>query len=676
MTSIVLTQNRPGSRILVSTPYDPVVVELMKKIPGAKYERDQRAWSYPRSWATCLRTRELATATGRKLTIKDEKLLRWAQHEKERQSNFVDLSDIHSVQPLDNVAPELYAAMQSRPFQTTGAKFMTQQGSALLADDPGLGKTLQTIAAFMEAEIEGPILVVTNKSSQQITWPNELARWAPEDRVFVFDAEVKPANREATIKHFFDIHEQGLVDHPRTWVIANPYWLRMKAETDQYGKYIYSTTGVKMLQAEVPEMFKHEWAGIVADESHETLATNTGNAKKWSQQRQGLGALKVKEGGLKISISGTPMRGKPENMFGQLNWLRPEEYKFFWGWAKEHFNIIEDTVRVKGGATQDTMAIGELRDESAFYRALSTVLIRRSKGQVAADLPPKLYGGTPLVDGSDVIGVWLPVGGVQKNAYDKMLQESILLDGDLELSAVGILAETTRLKQLATASGKLVEELQVMYEIGTDDEYVRDENGRRIPLRNEFGEKIYETVTRLRPTAPSNKLNWLINFLDERDLLGAGAKGSSKIIVASQFRQVIDLFRKILLEEHGTESFAITGETDAKHRKSQQDAFQNDPNSLKIFFLQSVAGGTSLTLDQADDVIILDEMWNPDIQEQIEDRAHRLSRVDHNVTVWYVRSLGTIEEHIGATVADRNNTCKGIMDGQRGIDFRKKILGR
>ncbi len=669
---IVLTQNRTGSRILVTTPYDPDLVALMKQMPGAKYEADKKAWSYPRNWATCLRTRKLSAASGRPLKIRDVRLMEWARKEKERQSSIVDLSDIHSVVPLQNVDEELFSAMSSRPFQTIGAKFITQQKSVLLADDPGLGKTLQTIAAFMEAGINGPILVVTNKSSQQITWPNELRRWAPEDGVFVFDADVKARDRGPMIESLFREHEG---QEGRTWVIANPYWIRMRAETNEYGKYIYSTTGVKMLSAEVPEFFKHEWAGIVADESHETLATNTGNAKKWSQQRQGLGALKVMDGGLKISISGTPMRGKPENMFGQLSWLRPDEYTSFWNWAKEHFNIIEDTVRVKGGAVQETMGVGELRDEEAFYKALSTILIRRSKGQVAADLPPKQYGGAPLHEHSDVVGVWLPMEGAQQKAYDRMLKESTLLDGNLELSAVGILAETTRLKQLATASGRLEEIQQVMYETDESGDDARDERGRKKPLRGENGEKMHELVTVLRSTTPSNKFDWLVNFLDERDLLG-GRPGTGKVIIASQFRQVIDLFRIELLLKYNTDSFVITGATSAAQRAESQKRFQEDPDSLRLFFLQSVAGGTSLTLDQADDVIILDEMWNPDVQEQIEDRAHRLSRTDHNVTVWYVRSLGSIEEHIGSTVAERNNTCKGIMDGQRGIDFRKKLLGK
>ena len=146
------------------------------------------------------------------------------------------------------------------------------------------------------------------------------------------------------------------------------------------------------------------------------------------------------------------------------------------------------------------------------------------------------------------------------------------------------------------------------------------------------------------------------------------------MIIASQFRQVIDMFREDLASK-GTPSFAITGAVSAEERVRQQDEFQNNPNSPKLFFLQSKAGGTSLTLDMADDVVILDEMWDPDVQTQIEDRAHRLSR-NHNVNIWYTRSLGTVEELIGTTVEERNRVCRAVMDGSRGVEIKKKLLGK
>ena len=82
----------------------------------------------------------------------------------------------------------------------------------------------------------------------------------------------------------------------------------------------------------------------------------------------------------------------------------------------------------------------------------------------------------------------------------------------------------------------------------------------------------------------------------------------------------------------------------------------------------------SLTLDRADDIVILDETFIPDDQEQVEDRVHRVSR-DHNVTVHYVRSLGTIEERIAKLTFSRDSLQKQLLDGERGIEFARKIIG-
>lgn len=78
--------------------------------------------------------------------------------------------------------------------------------------------------------------------------------------------------------------------------------------------------------------------------------------------------------------------------------------------------------------------------------------------------------------------------------------------------------------------------------------------------------------------------------------------------------------------------------------------------------LNTKSGGVALTLDRADELVILDETFIPDDQEQVEDRIHRVSRI-HNVIVHYVRSKGTIEETIAKKVQKREELQKQILDG-------------
>ena len=83
----------------------------------------------------------------------------------------------------------------------------------------------------------------------------------------------------------------------------------------------------------------------------------------------------------------------------------------------------------------------------------------------------------------------------------------------------------------------------------------------------------------------------------------------------------------------------------------------------------------SLTLDAAtDDLIMLDETWVPDDTIQLEDRIHRLSRM-HQVTIWKLKSLGTIEESIARGLSDTSRDIRQVLDGERGVDTAIKLLG-
>lgn len=655
---------RKGDRIEAKLPYaDGEGPRLVKMIDGRRWNREEKIWSFPLIWESAVALRRLAKELGVDLEMSPQ-IREWGREEKVRQAAKkaqaeaakLDHARLVDLPVTREEYPEIWEALSSRPFQTQGVKFLGEREGALLADDPGLGKTLQTLATFVEVKAEGPILIIANKSAAEITWPNEIKKWLPGDKVMRYGAHVPKKDRAK----FWD--EVWSTQGERCWVIMNPHWVRAKAQVDEYGKFRY-VGGQKLVSATTPEMFDSRWAGIVADESHETLACSTGNAKKWSQQRQGLGLLEVS--GPKISISGTPMRGKPENLFGQLQWVSPQRYTSYWNWAKKHFSVTDEGY---GGA----MVVGALNDEQAFYDEASDLMIRRDKSTVASDLPPKQYAGTTL-DGGDVHGVWLPMHKEQKKMYDEFVANSSLVDEDgNQLDAIGALAVYTRMKQLATTSGRVGTRPIKVPKLDADGNHERDMDGRKLFELDENGNFLMMDEQYLIPEFPSNKFEWLCDWLEERDLLGKGSKGTGKVIIASQFRQVIDMFREDLASK-GTPSFAITGAVSAEERVRQQDEFQNNPDSPKLFFLQSKAGGTSLTLDMADDVIILDEMWDPDVQTQIEDRAHRLSR-HHNVSIWYTRSLDTVEEYIGTTVEERNRTCRAVMDGSRGVDIKKKLV--
>ncbi len=91
-----------------------------------------------------------------------------------------------------------------------------------------------------------------------------------------------------------------------------------------------------------------------------------------------------------------------------------------------------------------------------------------------------------------------------------------------------------------------------------------------------------------------------------------------------------------------------------------------------LILLNTISGGTSLTLDAADDVVIIDQTWSPDDQTQVEDRAHRISRV-HNVTIWNLASLDTIDEDI-AILNNERSIETSVIDTQRDVVYVKRLV--
>ena len=114
------------------------------------------------------------------------------------------------------------------------------------------------------------------------------------------------------------------------------------------------------------------------------------------------------------------------------------------------------------------------------------------------------------------------------------------------------------------------------------------------------------------------------------------------------------------LDERGIEYQYLDGSTPAKERQRRVDAFQNGEGEL--FLISLKAGGTGLNLTAADYVIHLDPWWNPAVEDQATDRAHRIGQ-ERPVTVYRLVAQGTIEEQILEMHADKRELVAGVLDG-------------
>lgn len=629
-----------GKRVWIDFPFRDDVTELLKeRVAGLRYDRAAKFYHAPLDIETIKDINSVAKFFNEKMIVEVE-LVRWINAEKARYANLIKPDDFSAdtSQWLPRIRmerPDLFKAMATQPHQIPGTAFMVGQSSVLLADDPGAGKTIQTLATIAERDVRGPILVVAPRTAANVTWPDEIAQWLGNDEVvFRINGTMKPAERKITLSMIKKHLENR--PHDRIWVLCGPNYLRIRADLDDMGNYAKDTKGNKIIRTVnegLADLFRIVWSAVIVDESHQTLAGASGNKKKQSAQRLGLGALNIKDSGLQIAISGTPFRGKTENLWGTLNWLYPEKYTSFWNWARRHYGVVSTGSRFGSG-----IGIGEtIIDEKRFYKELEPIMVRRTKAEIAPWLPPKTYGGTHLVPGDNKspVAVWLPMSAKQQAQYDEIVNSAMLTIDEMgeTIDVNGVLAEMVRMKQVANSC-----------------------------LAGKPGEK-------LKPYGDSNKMDWIEDFI--RDRIDAG----TKTIVASQFTSFIDSLSLRLsspLKKDGIKHYVLTGKTTDPEREYIKKNFQKEDGEM-VILLNTKAGGVSLTLDAADDVIICDQTWVPDDQQQVEDRAHRISR-NHNVTIWYLASLGTIDEDVAVTNTERENNARSVLDGQRGINYTRQLI--
>ncbi len=177
--------------------------------------------------------------------------------------------------------------------------------------------------------------------------------------------------------------------------------------------------------------------------------------------------------------------------------------------------------------------------------------------------------------------------------------------------------------------------------------------------------QVLAALTRLRQLACHPKLvdaSWtrgsakLALFLETVEEL---REGRHRALVFSQFTQHLALVREAL-DERGLSYQYLDGQTPVKERVRRVDAFQRGEGEL--FLISLKAGGTGLNLTAADYVLHLDPWWNPAVEDQATDRAHRIGQT-RPVTVYRLVAKDTIEEQILRLHADKRNLVAGVLEG-------------
>lgn len=603
-------------KIAIEVPYSDENLARAKSISGARWHKVSKTWRYPRSVETCLDAR---AAFGEELVV-DPALAAWYVAEKsqrEAQTALASQGDAELVR-LPEVAPTLADAL--RPDQRAGAAWVAQgyRGAGLLADAPGTGKTIQVIAGLTEryagAE-KAEVLVTCPKVSVKNVWSREFAKWAP-DMWSVHAARGTRQQREKALAAY----AADPASHKVLIIVAE--MTRIKEEMDP-------TREEKVFAGyEYPELFDRQWHSIVVDESQKWMGSLT--VARGTLAGKGFKRLQQPAGGHRLAVSATPFGkgGRVQGMFGTLHWLWGDEFTSFWRWADRYFEIEQEEIYVRGGRgrTQTTRRLAGLKggqSEEQFLASFGPRIMRRSKAEVLPWLPAKRY-----------VEVLCEMTTKQERQYRQLSRDAeVRTDGGMVV-ANGTLAELTRAKQVA--------------------------NG-----------EITVTEGGVAFTGDSGKLERLWQNLDARGILDGSGDPEGKLIIASQYNQFLDVVAAKLKAED-VPFHMLTGATSDARRDAAMDAFQAS-GGARVFLLNAKAGGVSITLDAADEVHCLDELWNPEDQEQLEDRAHRASRT-HQVTIFYYRSEDTIDQRIAEDVEVKRRAQHNVLDGRRGLEYVRSMI--
>jgi superfamily II DNA or RNA helicase len=420
-----------------------------------------------------------------------------------------------------------------RPYQRAGLgwiHFLRDLNlGGCLADDMGLGKTVQALAMLETLRAQGnagPSLVVAPRSL--------LFNWAAEARKFAPQLRVLEHHGVDRGKHF-----------------------------DSFGQYDLVLTTYATMRLDIAELAKTEFEYVILDEA-QAIKNSGSQVAKASRQLNGRHRL---------ALSGTPIENHLGDLWSLFEFLNPGLLGSSRSFAR--------TFAGKGAPPERREALA---------RALRPLILRRTKEQVAPELPERIEQT-----------LYCELEGKQRRDYDDLREHyRQLLLGRIKTAGVAksrmqILEALLRLRQAACHPALIAPTLETS----------------------------------------SAKLDLLLDELTE--VLDSGHRA----LVFSQFTTFLSIVRRSL-DERKINYLYLDGKT--QDRQAIVEQFQR-ADGPQLFLISLKAGGLGLNLTNADYIFLLDPWWNPAVEAQAIDRAHRIGR-QRPVIAYRLIARDTVEEKI------------------------------
>ena len=572
--------------------------ELCKSIPGSSWSASDQIWRVPLSWSTCLALR----STFRNDLVIAEDLGDWA-------ANLLNtrISPANSLRELEQF--ESSTNLDLFPHQQAGVEFLKTARRALLADEPGLGKTAQAIRAIKELKDSGedvfPALIVCPNTLKK-NWAREFDRWWPGVSTQVIKGTSTQRKKQfETPADVYIINWESLRTHSR----LAPYGSVALARCKECGGH---DERVSLTRCEVHqrELNKIDFKAVVADEIHRSkdpkskqtraLWSATGNAE------------------FRFALTGTPVANNVVDMWSILHWLSPEDWPSKTKWIDR---MVDTMLNAFGGM----MVLGiKPHMEDEFQRTISHHMRRMLKARVLPWLPPVINERRDL-----------EMSTKQKKAYEQMRDTMIAeLESGEALSAPSVLTQTIRLLQFASSYANIV---------------VDENTGEPRAVLSE----------------PSCKVDSLMDDIKNGDF------GEDSVAVCAVSRQLIELLSAALTKAnipHGL----ITGAQNEDERQQAIDDFQSGAKKWILFTAQAGGVGVTLTAARRLIMLqrpwsLVDHKQALDRVHRIGSEIH-----DSIVITDYVTE-GTIEERVLQVLETKADNFEQIVhDKEKLLDLLKK----
>lgn len=489
--------------------------------------------------------------------------------------------------PNDKLSILLPANLVPRTYQVEGALKIASTGRMVIFDEPGTGKTVTTILGLRERAAAGhvvaPIIVVCPNGVAD-SWVNHFREWAP---------------------NWSAIAWRGTPDFRRRLIGTHDVYVV---------SYETARRDAKNTNPRQSPLIALGANTVVCDEQH--LIKNAQTDRSRAVRRLAKRAENF------VGLSGTPITHSPKNLWPALDAMAPGAWPSSERWLDRY------CLTIPGDYGADKVIGMNEYTEPEFWNCMLGQHRRVAKADVLTELPPKIYS---------IRTVELP--GPYRSAYDQMAADMLaqLPDGT-ELSVMGVLAQLTRLSQLACAAA----DVETWTELKVDEDGIEREHvHQKVHLKN-----------------PSWKVDAMLEVLEER----CGPNGGEQVVVFAPSRQLIDLAGHAAKQAGYRVGYVKGGQT-AKDRTGQIAAFQ--AGELDVMCVVTQAGGVGITLTAARTAVFLARPWSLVDALQAEDRLHRIGAEHESIEIIDIVAKNTIDTRVRAVLKERAGALSDLVKDPR-----------